>query len=399
VSPRKASLRVAHQRTCANKTKTALSSVGRGAGCTCAPSYYTFHRDRDGRVVKGPRVSDRREAERSLRSKQVDIDQGRLGTKSRGKTTFSDWADEYETIIEPRVKPRTLEGYKQTLARARNAFGSLYLSEIGNSELRKFDEVALKPASRLRYLRELSACFQQAVDDDKLETNPVPSFSRRLNLKKPKRGKAPFEIDELPRLWTALEKRKVRRDGKDVEIDAEPVYLHAAKLSAETGLRLRELVGLDWQNVSLSEHELLVEFQYQEKAGLIAPKDGEARRLYLTGEALAVLTEWGKIAGAPDDGPVFPNPEAGGRLSAQVAQDRLVDAMERAGIPKIHPKLKLPRTYHSLRYTTSNLMQHRGKHPRFIEQTLGHSSLELSFGVYGGWTPTEMAQEAARGAA
>ena len=54
------SVRVAHQGKCANSTKTSLDSVGRGSGCTCKPSYYTFHREPLGgdryKPVKGKRV-------------------------------------------------------------------------------------------------------------------------------------------------------------------------------------------------------------------------------------------------------------------------------------------------------------------------------------------------------
>ena len=41
-------------------------------------------------------------------------------------------------------------------------------------------------------------------------------------------------------------------------------------------------------------------------------------------------------------------------------------------------------------------MQRRGYHPRLIEATLGHGSLELTYGVYGGWTPEMLAAEATR---
>src|SRR5262245_35443417 len=78
MSPRKASLRVAHQAHCPNETKTALDSVD--AACKrskCSPSYYTFHRDASGAVVKGPRLKVRREAEVELNALQVELDQGR----------------------------------------------------------------------------------------------------------------------------------------------------------------------------------------------------------------------------------------------------------------------------------------------------------------------------------
>jgi integrase len=92
---------------------------------------------------------------------------------------------------------------------------------------------------------------------------------------------------------------------------------------------------------------------------------------------------------------VFPAPE-GGRLGRRRLQRRFAEAMDAAGIPKEHPELRLPRTFHSLRYSASVLMQRRGYHPRLIEATLGHGSLELTYGVYGGWTPDMLQAEAAR---
>jgi len=270
MSPRKASLRVAHSRSCPTATKTALSSVGRGSGCTCSPSYYVFSRDRDGRPVKGARVKDRKTAERALAAAQREIDEGRVGIAKPLSISFSDWADEFERILDARIAsgelhPRTKGSYASTLNRGRDAFGSLYLREIGNPELRRFLDpfTKLKPASRLRYLRELSACLQVAVGDRYLEVNPVPSFTKATKLKPPKRGKAPFEDGELERLWTEL--------GK-VEHDEERVHLYACRFSAETGLRLGELIGLDWTNVDLLHGRVRVEHQWDDGTGsLIEP--------------------------------------------------------------------------------------------------------------------------------
>ena len=217
-----------------------------------------------------------------------------------------------------------------------------------------------------------------------LEINPVPRFRKKLRgtVKAPKRGKAPFEDVELERLWTELAK-------------VEAVYLYAARFSVETGARLGELVALDWPNVDLLNGKVRIEFQHS--AGeMIDPKDREVRMIYLTPHARAVLEAWAGVVGAKDSGPVFPSPDTGGRLERRQMQRRLDDAMTSAAIPKEHPDLRLPRSFHSLRYTTSVLMQRRGFHPRLIEATLGHGSLELTYGVYGGWTPDQLAAEAAR---
>ena len=335
MSPRKASLRVAHQRSCPNATKSALSSVDKGSGCGCSPSYYVFSRDREGRPAKGARVKDRKTAERALAAAQREIDEGRVGIAKPKNITFADWADEFERILDARIAsgelhPRTKGSYGSTLNRGRDAFGSLYLREIGNPELRRFLEpfTNLKPASRLRYLRELSACLAVAVGDRYLEVNPVPAFTKATKLKPPKRGKAPFEDGELERLWTEL---------GNMDDDEERVYLYACRFSAETGLRLGELIALDWTNVDLLNGRVRVEHQWDDSTGsLIDPKDREPRVVYLTPHARTVLDEWTAIAGVRTAGPVFPAP-GGSRLGRRVLQRRFAEAMANAGIPKSTP--------------------------------------------------------------
>ena len=229
MSPRKASLRVAHARSCPNVSKTALSSVGRGSGCACAPSYYVFSRDRDGRPVKRARVKDRKTAERALAAAQREIDEGRVGIAKPKNITFSEWADDLRADPRRADRLRRASPAHEDLLREHaeprpRRVGSLYLREIGNPELRRFLEpfTKLKPASRLRYLRELSACLTVAVGDRYLEVNPVPAFTKATKLKPPKRGKAPFEDGELERLWAELGKVETTRSASTCTPAASP---------------------------------------------------------------------------------------------------------------------------------------------------------------------------------
>ena len=338
-----------------------------------------------------------------LHAKQVQLDEGRGGVRRPKTVTLHAWLDEFERLTERRVKNgelkrRTLEGYRESLVHVRKAIEDMPLRDIGPAELRSFDDRvstttagartrATAPASRLRHLRQFSAALASAVDEKYLDSNPLHLYMKRLTkagVRPPKRGKAPFEDAELERLWTALG-------------NYEDVYLYACRFSAEAGLRLGELVALDWRNVATDLSRVYVEHGWDADDGLITPKDREARWVYLTPFARAVVEEWlGVVGEAEPVGPVFPNPLTGGRLTPRIAQRRLETAMQDAGIPKEHPELRLPRTFHSLRYTTSVLMQRRGFHPRLIEATLGHSSLELTYGVYGGWTPEQLAAEAGR---
>jgi integrase len=395
MSPRKATLRVAHQRDCPNENKTALAGIGRGSGCKCQPSYYVFQRDRDGRPQKSKRVKDRQTADKMLRAAQRELDEGRGGFRRSRRATFDEWSLEHEARLEGRVKPRTLEGYRQTFARARKTLGSHYLDEIGNRELSDFDDITLKNDSRLRYLRELSACLQTAVDDNAilLNDNPVPAYMRRLKnqgVKRRRQAKAPFDQDELPLLWRELHKLE------------EKVYLHAAKFSSETGLRLRELIALDWENVSLADKTVFVKEQFHEKWGTGTPQSGDMRMIYMTPFAVSALEEWIKVNGHAVEGPVFPHPVTGGRLSAQVVQDRFETARIDSGVPKNHPTMRepgtekpLPRTFHSLRYTCAALMRFRRYPDALIRKTTGHAGLEM-VNHYAEQTPDMFAAMAAQ---
>jgi integrase len=403
VSAPRASLRVAHRKGCPNESRSSLDSVGRKNGCTCEASFYTFYRDAAGKVVKGAmvdergkivpggRIADRKVAQASLDKLNVTLSARGAGVETAPRVTFHEWCEEFLAITGKRVnsgelKRRTLESYRITLDRAQKAIADIPLDRIGAAELRAFDDLFSEnsDATRLQHRRHLSACLAAAVDEDLLDRNPMKVFSARSKLKAPKRGKAPFDDSELERLWVAFR-------------SYEPVYGFAARFSAESGLRLGELVALDWPNVDLTGRKVYVEHTWDPGAGeLVRPKDGETRWVYLTAEAAAVLEEWVAVAGVRDAGPVFPNPIGGGRMVHRQAQRRLGNAMDDAGVPKVHPELRLPRTFHSLRYSTSVLMQRRGYHPRLIESNLGHSSLELTYGVYGGWTPEMLAAEAAR---
>ena len=291
MTPRKASLRVAHQASCPQANKTSISSIH---GCKCGPSFYTFHRDRDGRAVKGSRLRDRRVAERELRALQVKIDEGRLehADAPRKDVTLPEWAATFEQLLDGRVKAgdlaaRSQREYMDSVRRAVDAIGHEPLRQIGPPELRRFYDTltSLTPAGRLRHLRHFNLCLEAATDDGLMETNPLPKFKKKLRLRLPKRGKAPFEDGELARMWTAYR-----------ELEIADVYLYLSRFAVESGLRLGEAVALDWRNVDLAAGTVYVEHTYSDVAGLGKPKGHKERTVYLTTEARKVLEEWLRVS-------------------------------------------------------------------------------------------------------
>jgi integrase len=389
--PRSASLRVAHRKGCPNENRTALDSLD---GCTCKPTYYVFHRDRDGTPVKSERVRDRQDADRDHKRIQGEIDEGRAGRR-RERRTFDRWAAEHLQNMEQDrgAKGSTLRVYRSTIGYASPVFGRLELDEIGPPELRLFVRAIRarkgSDATVSKHLKQLSAILSGAVDEGFLLVNPIGrKFVRDLRLRVP-RGDEPYTDPELEQLWAQMGSLNRRA----------PVYIYVAKAAVTTGARLGELIALDWDDVDLSGKRLHVRRTWDPVDGATAPKDNEARTVHLIPAAVAVFERWTGLVGVqPGDSPVFPAPRSRDRLNGQYVARRVDDARRRAGIPDVGEGGRKRKPFHAFRASFTRLCLEQGLDPVWVQRQLGHSSPDLTLNVYGRWQDAAMHAEADRAA-
>lgn len=137
-----------------------------------------------------------------------------------------------------------------------------------------------------------------------------------------------------------------------------------AELLYASGLRVGELVSLDWQNLDLANRTLRV-----------FGKGGKERMVPFGRKACEALAAWlrvwgqirAKAKGQTDDEPVFLN-HRGGRLTDRSIR-RILDQMGVASglAGDVHP--------HALRHTFATHMLEEGADLRTIQELLGHSSL------------------------
>lgn len=387
MTPRKASLRVAHQRTCPLASRTSIASVAKGAGCTCKPSYYVLWRDRSGATLKSTRVRDRRLADKMLTQQQAQIDAGNVGWDDRRREIeFSAWLGLYTELLDERgVKEETKRSYDKTLSIAKGVFGHKPVRAIDEDELRAFYAMVkhTKPATIKKYLRELGACLQAAVPKY-ADRNPVPEFrkSMRKALKengatRKATGSPPFTDAEITRVCA--------------ELASKPVYLALFTTLVETGARIGELIAADWSDVNLLDGTLEITGTWNTLDGVkTTPKDGDARTVHLTPDARKALEAWA-ARHAPDvSGPLFPS-ATGGRLAYHYAYRVVRDAFVDAGVDQGDRK-----PFHSLRATYAQRMVRAGRHPEWIRRELGHSELALTLNTYGEWPEEQMLAEAAK---
>jgi integrase len=395
-------LRVAHRKDCANATKTAFDSLH---GCTCKPSYYTFHRDRTGRPIKGTRLRDRRVAERARTALQADLDAGRVGIRQERNITFDEWADTW--LEQHTARPSTLGLYKHTVSVAKKAFGPMSLREIEASDIRNFFDLLRNEAedrkrpitstTLARHYRTLHSCLAAAVPEY-ATINPATLLNRSFRPKADSERWDYFTDDELARLWRSFERRK------------DTLGLYLAKAAVTTGLRIGEIAALTRKDVDLRARTLSVREAYRTEVGVSLPKSGKARTVHLTEDAAAVLRDWLELR-SPDlfnpDALLFAN-SAGGHVDrANVTKRMLYPAMRDAqpaerkrskkgewGIPRVGERGN-PRSFHSFRHTFARLVLEAGGDRFWLQQQLGHSTAAMTE-RYSMWSrAAEQAQAAA----
>jgi integrase len=229
--------------------------------------------------------------------------------------------------------------------------------------LNKQDGEPMDDSTRALVLAHLSSILNYAIEENVVATNAVKSMPRRS---KPKQGKKVPRIlrgGELDALLGGLGRQKW----------LSPIL----RLLACTGLRLGEVIGLEWGDIDFEAETITVQRQIG-KAGKGTTKSGKARVVPMLGAAMVTLMEQRKVIaaehgiGALGKGkPVFTNSYGGHRQPRDV--QRAFDwARDRAGI-SAEPRAL---TLHDFRHTVATVLANEpGAVLPQIQAMLGHADI------------------------
>jgi integrase len=156
-------------------------------------------------------------------------------------------------------------------------------------------------------------------------------------------------------------------------------------VAVHMGMRPGELLGLRWQDVTLSDAGGTLQLNRALSDGeLTTPKTkGSRRRIRLSAGSAKVLRthrkrqleEKMKKAGLwRDHGLVFPS-TVGTPLSHRNVVRSFKALLKRAGLPS---SVRL----YDLRHTCATLLLSRNVHPKYVQELLGHASIALTLDTY-----------------
>jgi integrase len=320
------------------------------------------------------------ECERKLRDAMTDADRGLVfdATNQSVSEYMTRWLEDF---AKANLASRTYHNYKlQIREHIVPALGKMKLAKLDTPNIQALYTAklqdGLKPAS-IRYIHAVLRCaLEKAVELRLIARNPAAS-ARPPKLRQE-------EITPLN-----VEQAQVLLEGAKVD-RFECLYV----LSLTCGLRMGESLGLKWPDIDLGAGTLRVHRQVQrvrEGGGLVfsEPKNASRRTIDLSQRALEALRSHRKRqieqqlgAGAKwqDNDLVFTT-TIGTAVDAQNVVNRHFKPMlRRAGLPDIR--------WHDLRHTCATLLLSRGTHPKYVQQLLGHASIQLTLDRYSHWMPS-----------
>jgi integrase len=267
--------------------------------------------------------------------------------------------------LEGLVQPSTVEAYAGRLERhVLPRLGERRLDEIEVdhilaliSDLRKQGYSGTTIAATLT---PLSRLFTHAVRRGLIEVNPVSKLDRSERPRVSRQERPVLNPEEIGRLLEA----------------AAPRFRTLLATAILSGLRQGELLGLHWRDVDFGNELIHVRTALDRKRRDVPPKTERAVRDVILMPALADALRQHKTKTSfdqPDDY-VFTTRTGTPHHAPHIGLRALKPALEKAGLQPVR--------WHDLRHTFASLLIAGGANITFVSRQLGHTSSQITLGVY-----------------
>jgi integrase len=281
---------------------------------------------------------------RNMLTRGEDID-----APQQKEESFIDFANEWlNTYAKPNNKASELRAKKLIMRKHLiPAFGNLPLTKIQSGEIerykaRKIDQ-SLHPKTINNHITVLRRCLRSAQEWGRIERIPFMKLMRV----------PPSEMGFL-----SEDEERVFLDAAQNEL-SRLMYITALN----TGMRMGELLGLDWSAVDFQRKSICVR-QSIVRGVFGTPKSNRVRFIPLTDTLAALL--WGK---REREGLVFGRKD-GSPLSDSALKKMIWNTCDRAGMKRFG--------WHRFRHTFASRLVSREVPLRAVQQLLGHASIQMT---------------------
>ncbi len=281
------------------------------------------------------------------------------------------------------VEPQTLVEYKRRAKAIREYQWPSSLEGIKPTDVVQFRTWLLENKSRdmaKRTLSSLHSIFIEMKVQGHISHDPVSGIQIRVSGRHEKPEVQILNDKEMKRLLASTETLKNKNNYME---KAWRRYQPMIYLAIFSGLRPSEYRGLTWDNVT---RESVTITQRADKKGIIgAVKSRAARRtIYLPRIVTDMIFSWKEYCPYSESNLVFPTKSGKPLLIDNIRQSCWLPLLKEASLldnngGKLTPKY----TLYSLRHYYASKLIESKKDSKFIQEMMGHSSIELTYNVYG----------------
>ena len=149
-----------------------------------------------------------------------------------------------------------------------------------------------------------------------------------------------------------------------------------------TGMRASEMRGLTWENVDFERSIIRVRQRADRWNEIGDPKSASGRReIPMTPKVIKALSLWKRLKQAGEKDLVFPNGAGNIENHSNIYNRIFKPLMTQCGLVDEEGKVLFP--MHALRHATASLLIEQGWNPKKVQRMMGHSSIAMTFDVYG----------------
>lgn len=281
------------------------------------------------------------------------------------------------------VEPQTLVEYKRRASIIKEYHWPVQLAQIDPKDVVQFRTWLLEKKSRdlaKRTLSSLHSVFIEMKLQGYISHDPASGVTVRSSGRHEKQEVEIPTDDELRRILASID--DLAHKNKQLEKTWRR-YKPMIYLAAFSGMRPSEYRGLAWENVS--ERSVVVS-QRADKTGLIGSVKSRAakRTIYLPKFVTDMLEQWRPHCPKSERNLVFPTAQGKPIALAKIRAHCWIPLLTEAGVVNMGKKSFEPiYTMYCLRHYYASKLIESGKDAKFIQTMMGHSSIEITYNVYG----------------
>ncbi|MFB3886328.1 MAG: tyrosine-type recombinase/integrase [Thermodesulfobacteriota bacterium] len=145
--------------------------------------------------------------------------------------------------------------------------------------------------------------------------------------------------------------------------------------AALTGMRQGELLGLQWGDIDFLNSQILVRRTYNHGECMEPKSETSRRRIDIGPDLVHELKKWQLACPKGELNLVFSSNEGTWWDAQNMVRRAFIPALRRAKLPIIK--------FHSLRHGFASLLIEQGENPKYIQNQMGHHSINVTMDIYG----------------